>query len=183
MPEPSAATPVARPESSSRGSWLFYAVLIILGILVLTYAAYTEFQASRLQARYFSGVARDMRFSLEPGPSSSIRFPQTGPYDQRLGYSDLPAFLKRLQVKGYEIESQARVTPRLGNLIQAGYAPPYGEKSQAGLQILDCRAQPLFSFAYPERVYKDFDSVPPSIVKTLLFIENRELLDATYPTR
>src|SRR5207237_9722748 len=105
------------------------------------------------------------------------------PYVLRLGYSCLPACLKRLQAKGYEIESQARVTARLGSLIDAGYAPPYGEKSQAGLQIVDCRAQALFNFAYPERVYKDFEAVPPSVVKTLLFIENRELLDATYPTR
>jgi membrane peptidoglycan carboxypeptidase len=184
MSLPHAPTPVTRPEPSpARGSKVFYAVLIVLGTLVLSYAAYTEFQASRLQARYFSGVARDMKFAVEPGPSASIRFPQTGPYDQRLGYSELPNFLKRLQAKGYEIESQARVTHRLGHLIEAGYAPPYGEKTQAGLQVLDCRAEPLFNFAYPERIYKDFDSVPPSVVKTLLFIENRELLDATYPTR
>ena len=179
-----APTPVARPEPSpSRGSKLFYAVLIVLGILVLAYAAYTEFQASRLQARYFSGVARDMKFAVEPGPSASIRFPQTAPYDHRLGYSELPNFLKRLQAKGYEIESQARVTNRMGSLIEAGYTPPYDEKTQAGLLILDCRSQPLFNFAYPERIYKNFDAVPPSVVNTLLFIENRELLDATYPTR
>jgi membrane peptidoglycan carboxypeptidase len=182
MSAPHAPTPMARPESSPR-SRLFYAVLIVLGILVVCYAAYLEFQASRLQARYFSGLARDMKFAVEPGPSASIRFPQTGPYDQRLGYSELPNFLKRLTAKGYQIESQARVTHQLASLIQAGYAPPYGEKSQAGLRILDCRTEPLFNFMYPERIYKDFESVPPSIVKTLLFIENRELLDTTYPTR
>jgi membrane peptidoglycan carboxypeptidase len=184
MSAPHAPNPKARPESSPpRGSRLFYAVLIVLGILVVAYAGYTEFQASHLQAHYFSGLARDMKFAVEPGASTSIRFPHTGPYDQRLGYSELPNFLKRLNAKGYQVESQARVTHRLASLIEAGYAPPYGEKSQAGLQILDCRAEPLFNFAYPERIYKDFEAVPPSVVKTLLFIENRELLDTTYPTR
>ena len=184
MPQPHAPTQVRRPAPPpARGSRLFYAVLIFLGILVLGYAAYSEFQASRLQARYFSGVARDMKFVVEPGPSASIRFPQTGPYDQRLGYSELPVFLKRLQAKGYEIDSQARVTNKLGNFIEAGYAPPYGEKTQAGLRVLDCRNESLFEFNYPERAYKDFESIPTSVVQSLLFIENRELLDATYPTR
>jgi membrane peptidoglycan carboxypeptidase len=177
-----APAPKARP-APPRGSKLFYAVLVVLGVLILCYAAYSEFQASRLQARYFSGIARDMKFVVEPGPSSSIRFPQTGPYDQRLGYSELPNLLKRLQAKGFEIESQARVTYKLGKLLEAGYAPPYDEKNQAGLQILDCRAEPVFRFSYPERIYKAFDSIPPHVVKTLLFIENRELLDTTYPTR
>jgi len=160
---------------------LLYAGLITIGILVL--AAYSELRGSHLQARYFSGLARDMTFSVEPGPSQSIRFPHTGPYDHRLGYADLSTFVKRLQSRGYEIESQARVTPQLGELIEAGYAPPYGEKSQAGLQVLDCRNEPLFHFMHPERVYKDFEAIPPRVAQTLLYIENRELLDATHPTR
>jgi membrane peptidoglycan carboxypeptidase len=184
MSQPPAPTPVRRTaQPSARGSKVFYAVLIVLGILVLSYAVYGEFQASRLQARYFSGLARDMKFVVEPGASASIRYPQAGPYDQRLGYSELPVFLKRLQAKGYEVDSQARVTHKLASLIESGYAPPYGEKMQAGLKVLDCREEALFDFNYPERVYKDFESIPLSVVQSLLFIENRELLDATYPTR
>ena len=177
--------PVSKPPTQppARGSRFFYGFLIVLGILVAAYAIYSEFQASRLQARYFSGLARDMKFVVEPGASSSIRFPQPAPYDQRLGYSEMPAFLKRLQAKGYEIDAQARVTHKLANLIESGYAPPYGEKTQAGLQVLDCRGESLFNFTYPERAYKDFESIPSPIVHSLLFIENRELLDATYPTR
>jgi membrane peptidoglycan carboxypeptidase len=171
------------PPPSPRRSKFLLTVILVLAVAVLSFAAYTEFQASPLQARYFAGLARDMKFTLQPGPSTSIRFPQNGPYDQRLGYSELPAFLKRLQAKGYEIESQARVTAQLGDLIEAGYAPPYAEKTQAGLQLFDCRAEPLFAFAYPERVYKDFESIPNPVAQTLLFIENRELLDTTYPTR
>jgi membrane peptidoglycan carboxypeptidase len=182
--KPRRRAPEAKPaEPPARGSRLFYSVLILLGILVFSYAAYSELQASRLQARYFSALARDMKFMVEPGPSGSIRFPQNGPYDQRLGYSELPAFIERLESRGYEIDSQARVTHKLANLIAAGYAPPYDEKTQAGLRVLDCRADPLFSFTYPERAYKDFESIPAPVVGSLLFIENRELLDTTYPTR
>jgi membrane peptidoglycan carboxypeptidase len=193
MPQSHAPAPLRRSAPPSppgrsapppgRGSKLFYPVLIILGVLVLSYGIYSEFQASRLQARYFSALARDMKFEVEPGASASIQYPKTGPYDQRLGYTELPAFLKRLQAKGYEIESQARVTHKLASLIESGRAPPYNEKTQAGLQVLDCRNEPLFNFSYPERAYKDFESIPTSVVKSLLYIENRELLDATYPTR
>jgi membrane peptidoglycan carboxypeptidase len=147
------------------------------------FTAYSEFQASRLQARYFSGLARDMKYRVEAGPSTSIRFPQPGPYDQRLGYSEMPEFMKRLQARGYEVEAQARVTPQLARLVQSGYAPPYAEKTQAGLRIVDCRNDQLFSFGYPERVYANLEAVPAPVFQTLLFIENRELLDATYPTR
>jgi membrane peptidoglycan carboxypeptidase len=111
-------------------------------------------------------------------PVSANRTVRSAPGLQRVAN-----LLKRLQAKGFEIESQARVTYKLGKLIEAGYAPPYDEKNQAGLQILDCRAEPVFRFSYPERIYKAFDSIPPHVVKTLLFIENRELLDTTYPTR
>lgn len=189
MPQPPAPAPVrraappTRPPAPPRGSKVLYAFLIVLGILVLSFTAYSEFQASRLQARYFAGVARDMKFEVQPGPSTSIRFPQPGPYDQRLGYSELPTLIKRLQAKGFDIESQARVTHQLGDLIQAGYAPPYAEKAQGGLHVSDCRNEAMFNFAYPERIYKSFEAVPPSVVQSLLFIENRELLDSTYPTR
>src|SRR5918999_1120549 len=186
MPLPHAPDPVRRaepPPPSRRGSKLFFFFLLVLAAVVLSFAAYSEFQASRLQARYFAGLAAEMKFTVQPGPSTSIRFPQNGPYDQRLGYSELPAFMKRLQAKGYEIDAQARLTDKLGSLIQGGYAPPYDEKTQAGLQLVDCRNEQLFNFAYPERAYKDFESVPDAVVKSLLFIENRELLDTTYPTR
>src|SRR5688572_25924718 len=141
----------SRPPAPARRSKLFYVVLLFTALSVLALIVATELQASRLQAYYFSAIARDMKFGVQPGPSTSIRFPQPGPYDQRLGYSELPTFIRRLEKKGYEIDAQARVTQQLGDLIEAGYAPPYPEKTQAGLQVLDCRATQLFNFAYPER--------------------------------
>ena len=52
-----------------------------------------EIETSRLQARYLSELTRDVGFSVEPGPSHTIRFPPAdkGPYDSRLGYALLPS--------------------------------------------------------------------------------------------
>jgi membrane peptidoglycan carboxypeptidase len=156
----------------------------MLGVtLALILLVVSETQSSSLQARYFSGIASDVKFWVEPGASPAIRFPQNGPYDHRLGYSELPAFLTRLQNKGYRIEKQARHSHALLDIVESGYFPPYPEKSQAGLRVLDCRGERLFASNHPHYVYADFDAIPPLVVNTLLFIENRELLEQDHPKR
>lgn len=152
--------------------------MIALALLVVS-----ETQSSTLQARYFSGVAAEVKFWLEPGTSASIRYPGKGPYDHRLGYSELPGFLARLQARGYQVEKQARHSHALRELVERGYFPPYPEKSQAGLTVLDCRGEPLFVSNHPRHVYADFSAIPPVVVNTLLFIENRELLEQDHPKR
>ena len=142
-----------------------------------------EAQTSNWQARYFSGPTADAGFRMEPGANPSIRFPGSGPYDLRLGYSEMPAFLGRLRARGYGIQAQARASPELVGLMDAGYFPPYPEKSQAGLTIFDCGGELLFRTSHPARVYANFDAVPPLVLNTLLFIENRELLETEHPRR
>jgi membrane peptidoglycan carboxypeptidase len=159
------------------------AALVAVIIAGAAYFAVTEAESSTFQARYFADVAARLKFWLEPGPSPSIRFPQRGPYDQRLGYSEIPAFLDRLRAKGYRIHAQARLSHELVELIEKGYFPPYFEKSQAGLRVLDCSGAPLFTSNHPAHVYTHFNAVPPVVVNALLYIENRELLDTAHPTR
>ncbi|MDD5273829.1 MAG: transglycosylase domain-containing protein, partial [Methylovulum sp.] len=53
----------------------------------------------------------------------------------------------------------------------------YHEKTQAGLRILDRRNQLVFKAVYPAYGYPSFEAIPPVILNTLLFIENRELLN------
>lgn len=142
-----------------------------------------ELESSRWQARVFAELANELKFRVEPGPSPSIRFPHSGPYDERLGYSQIPAFVKRLTAQDYLIAEQARSSARLVELTDVGLFPAYQEKTQAGLILLDCNGRPLYSVRVPERVYERFDAVPRLLVDTLLFIENRHLLDARYPTR
>ena len=162
---------------------LVVAALVVFTVSGTAYLVVTEAESSTFQARYFAGIAARVKFWLEPGPSPSIRFPQRGPYDQRLGYSEMPVFLKRLSARGYRIHAQARLSYGLVELMEAGYFPPYPEKSQAGLRVLDCRAAPLFSTNHPAHVYARFSAVPAVVVNTLLYIENRELLDPEHPTR
>jgi membrane peptidoglycan carboxypeptidase len=156
-------------------------------ILVVAYAVIgiigSEFQSSRFQASYLAEVAHELKFRVGPGPSPSIRFPQSGPYDERLGYSQIAAFVKRLTARDYVVAEQARVSARLIELTDLGLFPAYREKTQAGLSLLDHNNRPLYSVRFPERVYDRFESVPALLVDTLLFIENRELLDAQHPMR
>ena len=129
-------------------------------------------------------MTRKLTFWMESGPSEAIRFPLPAPYDQRLGYSRLPDFIDQLTTaKDYSIRAQARNSPEMLKLGERGLFPIYHEKTQTGLRILDRDNQLLFSAAFPERVYGRFEDLPPVVVKTLLYIENREALDPRYPYR
>lgn len=181
-----AAAPVAKPKRRWGAwriiKWLFW--LSLLTALVLGGMwSWHEMRHAERQAEFFHQMADKARFRLGAGPAKQIRFPQESPYDERLGYANLPQFLQRLQNKDYQITQQARMTPQMMDLIDRGLFPPYAEKTQVGLAISDCRNDTLFRARFPERIFPKFDEVPPLLVNSLLFIENRELLDPTYPKR
>ncbi|WP_176057521.1 transglycosylase domain-containing protein [Paraburkholderia sp. BCC1876] len=163
-------------------------VLAAAFLLALAFAVrfcQIEIQTSRLQAHYLSELTRDVGFSVADGPSHSIRFPQAnqGPYDSRLGYALLPSIQQRLLQRGFEISAQARDSDRMLWLSDNGLFLPYAEKDQAGLQLFDGTGAPLFGAQFPGRVYDDFDAIPPLVVNSLLFIEDRYLLDPDQPNR
>ena len=174
-----------------RGKWplflrsfkfiLAFSVLILLVAIGLLLAQ--EMRTSNYQARFFAGLASKANYALGAGPSPSIRFPQSAPYDDRLGYSDLPEFFGKLKTRDFEIVQQARISEGMTEIVDAGYFAPYREKTQTGLGILDCHNDSLFQEGYPKRVYERFDDIAPILVQSLLFIENRELLDASQPKR
>jgi len=159
-------------------SILGYALLFTA---VLIASTVYELKTSRFQAYFLNNIAKDMKFWVEPDKSSSIRFPKEGPYDKRLGYVSLPAFIDRLTAKGYKIEAQARISNNLAKITDRGIFTTFREKTQAGLQIQDRDNNVIFAAAYPERIYNDFNEVPDVIVKSLLFIENKELLNPQLP--
>ncbi len=152
--------------------------LVVAGLLVAQ-----EMRTSDYQARFFADLASKASYTLGAGPSPSIRFPQSAPYDDRLGYSQLPVFLGKLKTRDFEIVKQARISKGMTEIVDAGYFPPYLEKTQSGLSILDCHNDSLFQERYPKRVYERFDDIAPILVQSLLFIENRELLDPSHPKR
>ncbi|KQW64656.1 transglycosylase domain-containing protein [Variovorax sp. Root411] len=145
--------------------------------------AVDELKTSRLQSALWRDLGNGASFSVDAGASDAIRFPHTGPYDERLGYHDLPAFIDRLEPQGYVVTRQARMSPRLIELQGYGLFVPYREKNQAGLTVRDCRNAALLHTRVPKRAYERFDEVPPLLVSALLFVEDRHLLDAQPPQR
>lgn len=162
-----------------RRGWVSPVVLVLVSAVVVL--VLLEFDSSWLQAHTLAGIARSMQFSLAQGPSSAIHYPHTGPYDYRLGYASLPRFTTRLEASGYKIAEQARDSNSYMLLTGLGLYPMYREKNQAGLQILDGAGQPIYSVHYPAMIYLNPSEIPPLLSNTLLFIENRDLLDAKHP--
>lgn len=114
-------------------------------------------------------------------PEQAAIYPRHGPFDRRLGYVQLPRFIDRLGARGYELTHQGYFSTALFDYVAQGHFPPYREKTRTGLRIVDCRADDLYGFDYPMAFYAAFEQVPAVVVDTLLFIENRDLLDETRP--
>lgn len=168
-------------ERRLRRLWLWPLILLLL--LVGAVVAAYELIASPFQAMVLAGYGKRLTFQLEEGANPTPPSSPQGPYDVRLGYPDLPGFIARLRQQGFEVTHQARISPDMARIGDFGLFMPYKEKSVAGLTLLDCRRQPLQALRFPTHTYPDFDAVPPVVANTLLFIENRELLDPNHPQR
>jgi membrane peptidoglycan carboxypeptidase len=156
-------------------------VLLVIGF-VIAWLVREEVQTSKYQAHYLSAISEQLSFKLASGPSSSIRYPEYGPYDQRLGYTLLPEVITRLEKSGFSVTSQASFSPMMAELADYGLFNIYHEKTQAGLRIIDKTDKVLFNAVYPTYGYPSFKAIPPLILNTLLFIENRELLNEEHTT-
>ena len=75
------------------------------------------------------------------------------------------------------MEHQARLSARHLDAIDRGAFPIYHEKTAAGLAVLDHAGAEVFGATHPERTYASYDAVPRLIIDSLLFVENRELLE------
>jgi membrane peptidoglycan carboxypeptidase len=155
--------------------------LRLVVLFLVGWGAVLEMRTSFLQSLVFARLSADMTFTVGPGPSGNIHFPNAGPYDDRLGYARLPSFIEALSAHHFVVERQATLSPQLDQFGAVIGYPIYHEKGQAGLSLLDRAGAPLYAASYPERVYGDFKVVPPLLVDTLLFIEDRYLLDPSYP--
>ncbi|MDP1666098.1 MAG: transglycosylase domain-containing protein [Methylobacter sp.] len=152
----------------------------VIGIAVTTLVK-KEVQTSKYQARYLSEISKQLSSELKPGHSLTIRYPDHGPYDQRLGYTLLSDEITRLEKSGYSVTTQASISPMMSRLVDDyGLFPIYQEKTRTGLRIVDHANKTIFSAVYPTHGYSDFNAIPPLVLNTLLFIENRELLDENH---
>ncbi len=165
-----------------RARWWILLALILIPLILVGIAAW-ELMSSDIQARYLAKTAAKMTWKVQAGSSERIRFPQDGPYDQRLGYSKLPEYIQRLSIRGWDVERQAKISIQMERAHDMGLNLPYREKNQGGLTLLDDSGKLLYQSLHPERVYADFADTPPILRNALLFIEDRELLSEKYPSK
>jgi len=157
----------------------FWLWTILTGITAL---AIFEGRTSYLQSKLLSYVAQNATYSVKKGhPAQPLPDLEGGPYDLRLGYTHLKTALPRLDRANYEIIAQAEWSTVLRGLSRLGIFPVYREKTQAGLEMTGHEGKPLLQSRFPERAYANFDEIPPLVVNTLLFIENREMLEPRTP--
>ena len=155
-------------------------LLVCVALIGLLIMVSHEFRYSSGQAVWWARIASQLHFELAPGANPVPLAPDAGPYDLRLGYTDLPARVARLQSMGFQTVSQARPSAQMVKLSEHGLDAVYPEKAQAGLTLLDRTGRTLYSARYPHFVYDGFEAIPPLVVASLLFIEDRELLDSRW---
>ncbi len=158
---------------------LAFCLAMLAAVLLVAYEA----RSSHFQARFFAAQAARLSVAVEAGESAAIVFPRDGPFDERMGYTRLPDTIEQLQRAGYGVERQARVSPQFLDAHAEGIFPIYRVKSRAGLEIIDARGESIYAFHAPQRHYERFEQIPTLVVDALLFIENRDLLNADEPTR
>jgi membrane peptidoglycan carboxypeptidase len=164
----------AIPARAPRRSLIPVLLLLVVaasGVLV----AY-EMHTAHYSAKHITEYAKTLTYQLQAQPATQVIYPESGPFDERHGYTKLPTLLPRLLERGFKITAQAEFSPALKQYTSQGFFPPYREKVQSGLFLADCRNETIFDFNYPQRVYTDPRTIPPLVAQSLLFIENRNLL-------
>jgi membrane peptidoglycan carboxypeptidase len=157
---------------------LVLATLLVLGLALLLR---WELATATLQAHVLARWASEMHYAVQPGTRPGNRYPQAGPFDERLGYTRVPLWTGRLAGRGFDAVAQAHQSEALSHFLDRGFFAPYPEKTQAGLELLDCRGDAFFQARFPQQVYPAYAAVPPLVARTLAFIENRELLAPAPP--
>lgn len=182
-PLPAGEQPGQQPSPRKRSSALKITCwMLVLALLIgAGLFAADEMRTSRFQAQQLSRYAQTLSYRIKPGPSASIVYPKEGPFDKRQGYTHLPLMLERLNQRSYIVQQQAQFSPALLDYAQRGLFVPYPEKIQSGLRISDCSGTPFYEFSYPQQRYPSFNTIPPLVAGSLLFIENRKLLDPEQP--
>lgn len=144
---------------------------------------FLELHTSWTQAHVLSYVARRMTFHVVRAAGTPAIPVATGPYDNRLGYAGLRKALDNLQQAGYRVQAHAQSSGLAQEATKLGLPPIYREKTQAGLRIEDGSGRPIYHAITPHWTYPDYQSIPQLIVRSLLFAENREILDTGTPYR
>ena len=156
--------------------WLVPLLIVLCALIVVGAIIHDEMRTSKTQAEWLSYYDSRISFAMGDGQNPLLRYPQSGPYNQRLGYAYMPFFIKSLEANDYTVAAQMRTSPTYNYFLDRGLYPIYRPKTVAGLSLDDRDGHPLYAASYPVHVFTDFHSIPPLLTTTLLYIENRELL-------
>jgi len=96
-------------------------ILLLVAFSIAAFLLYREVETSGYQARRLTELLQDVRWEMKGGQSDELRLSQAGPYDIRLGYSRLSQLLQNLSKHGFQVQAQARVSPRMKELVEQGY--------------------------------------------------------------
>lgn len=174
--------------SSARTRWKWPAlprhrILVSASAILLVALVVFELQSSWLASHLWAAIAGQVSFSTEKATNDPIPYPGSGPYDQRLGYTRFQGILNRVKAQGFTLQKETYGSRAYVLLAKLRIYPAYPEKVQAGLQLLDRDGNPFYAAKFPRRAYENFSEIPPIVVRTVLFIENRDLLDSEHPYR
>jgi membrane peptidoglycan carboxypeptidase len=174
-------TLTSRIFSSANKRRLRFLLRWLLALFLIAAVGFIEIHTSILQTWVFTTTNERLYFEMAPGGSANIVFPRSAPFDDRRGYSKLPALRSRLESQRYQISQQARQSETLVTLIERGISPPYVAPPDAGLNIRGSDGMSLFRYAQADFLFQKIDDIPPLLVKTLLFLENRDLDRPAFP--
>jgi membrane peptidoglycan carboxypeptidase len=159
-------TAVKKGRSKRFKRWMF----ALSATTALATVGFFEYRTSYFESKYFHHVAEGKTVS---DPECKTIPPAAGPYDEQLGYTHMPQFRDRLK-QNYDVACVPWKDRHVGPIQ---LFPIYNEKAQAGLTITDASGQALYQARFPRDTFSTFDSIPPLLANSLLFVENRALMD------
>ena len=167
---------------ATRRIWMSVLVFVVLPLGIL----WVESKTSLLESEIFSTWAGRLQYRVAQAPSSQIAFPtagDSGPFDTQRGYSLIPRFARSLEQRGFRILEQARFSSALMILSRMGVPPPGRYRPVAGLVIHDAQSDTLYDAMQGHRVFARYEDIPPVVTRSLLYLENRQMVDGGFPTR
>ena len=178
IPKPTSKSKHKPPVRASRMRffWVFPVAIFVGTTSLIAAAAYDEIRTSSLQAQWLSWYGQHISFAMEPNANPDQHYPKFGPYNDRLGYSYLPFYIKALRADDFTVAAQMRASSTYTELLKHGFYPIYHPKTVSGLTMYGSDGEKIYATAYPKHVFDNFDQIPPLLVDTLLYIENRDLL-------
>lgn len=157
---------------------------VALSLLLLTFTLFLisyELRTSTIQAKLFHSLAKNVKFEIKTGKGTLIEAPN-GPYDIRLGYNRINEFVNSLERDSYKQDTHAVLSEEGNSLLKYNLNIPYKEKAQAGLRLNAFDGSILHTFKEPTWIFPTLNEISPYITNTLLFIEDRNLLNPLKPS-